>query len=189
MELVAVADLSIAGKGIDVMVSALELMKDLRCRLTVIGGRPGKSAWGERAARDERIRFLGPLAHQDVLREFEGSDVFLFPTQADPFGLALVEAMASELAVIVSRAAGATADLGVAGRNCLIAEAGSPGSWADCIRLLADDENLRRSIASAARDTIARRWTLGHAVEGMVSGLRLGATAAGRETRTVAATP
>ena len=71
-------------------------------------------------ARDDRIRFLGPLPHAEVMTALEKSDVFLFPSRVDPFGLALVEAMAAELAAIVSPAPGAVADLAVSGHNCLV---------------------------------------------------------------------
>jgi glycosyltransferase involved in cell wall biosynthesis len=175
LELVAVADLSLPGKGIDVVVDALELVRDLPCRLTVIGGMPGKRSTIENRTRDDRIHFLGPLPHEDVLAAFRRSDVFLFPSRVDPFGLALVEAMASELAVITSPAAGASADLTVHGTNSLLAEPGVPGAWADGLLTLSRNEDLRRSISLRARQTIDRRWTISHAVEATTAGFRLGA--------------
>jgi glycosyltransferase involved in cell wall biosynthesis len=175
IELVAVADLSVPGKGIETVVDALELSLELPCRLTVIGGRPGRGSTLEGAARDDRVRFLGPLPHDDVMATYQRSDVFLFPSRVDPFGLALVEAMASELAVIVSPAPGAVADLAVSGHNCLVAEEHTPRSWADRIGVLVADDRLRHSIARHAHQTIDRRWTIAHAVEAMTAGLRLGA--------------
>jgi glycosyltransferase involved in cell wall biosynthesis len=119
IELVAVADLSVPGKGIETAVDAVGLVPDLPCRLSVIGGWPGKGSSLGAAARSRRVRFLGPMPHAHVKAAYRGSDVFLFPSLVDPFGLALVEAMASELAVITSPAPGAVADLGVSGHNCL----------------------------------------------------------------------
>jgi glycosyltransferase involved in cell wall biosynthesis len=178
LELIAVADLSVPGKGIEVVVEALGLARDVPCRLTVIGGRPAAGSVLEKSVRDHRIRFLGSKPHGDVIAAFKESDVFLFPSRVDPFGLALVEAMASELAVIVSPAPGAVADLAVSGHNCLVVDRDDPRSWADRITELTADPGLRRRLASHARETIARRWTTDHAVEGMMAGLRLGALAA-----------
>jgi glycosyltransferase involved in cell wall biosynthesis len=176
IELVAVADLAVPGKGIETLVEALALSKELPCRLTVIGGRPANgSPLSSAAERDRRVRFLGPLPHDQVMDSYRKSDVFLFPTRVDPFGLALVEAMASELAAIVSPAPGAVADLAVSGHNCLVADVDDPRSWAERIAALAHDEELRRSLARRALETIDRRWRIDHAVEAMTAGLRLGA--------------
>ena len=184
LELVAVADLSVPGKGIETVVEAVELLPELACRLSVIGGWPGEGSKLEAAARGGRVRFLGPLDHADVIAAYRGSDVFLFPSLVDPFGLALVEGMASELAVVTSPAPGAVADLAVSGHNCLMAEPRSARSWADQIAMLVSDEGLRHAIARRARETIARRWTTAHAVEAMTAGLRLGALTAAGEPRT-----
>lgn len=182
IELVAVADLAVPGKGIETVVQALALSRELPCRLTVIGGWPAKgSPLSTAAERDPRVRFLGPLPHDQVMEAYRKSDLFLFPTRVDPFGLALVEAMASELAAIVSPAAGAVADLGVSGHNCLVADVDDPRSWADRITTLVNDEQLRRSLGRRALETIDRRWRIAHAVEGMTAGLRLGALASAGE--------
>jgi glycosyltransferase involved in cell wall biosynthesis len=180
LELIAVADLSVPGKGIELVAEALTLAKDIPCSLNVVGTRPAAGSVLEQSVRDDRIRFLGPLPHGEVMAALAQSDVFVFPSRVDPFGLALVEAMASELAVIVSPAPGAVADLAVSGHNCLVVDRDDPQSWADRIRELADDPGLRRRLAARARETIARRWTTDHAVEGMLAGLRLGAMADGK---------
>ena len=179
LELVAVADISVPGKGIETVIEALQLSKELPCRLKVIGGRPqGGSPLEASASRDDRVLFTGPLPHEEVIAAYGESDVFLFPTRVDPFGHALVEAMASEVAAIVSPAAGAAADLAVSGHNCLVAEVDSPMSWAKQIATLEGDDELRRSLALRGRQTVGRRWTMAHAVDGMIAGLRLGAFAA-----------
>ena len=137
LELIAVADLSVPGKGIEVLIEALEpregpSVPPERDR------RPAGRGLGARAlVRDERVRFLGPLPHDRSDGCIRKSDVFLFPSRVDPFGLALVEAMASELAVIVSPAPGAVADLAVSGHNCLVVERDEPRSWAERITELA----------------------------------------------------
>jgi hypothetical protein len=65
--------------------------------------------------------------------------------------------------------------LAVSGHNCLVADVDDPRSWAEGIAALAHDEQLRRSLARRALETIDRRWRIDHAVEAMTAGLRLGA--------------
>jgi glycosyltransferase involved in cell wall biosynthesis len=173
VELLTVGDLTFANKGIDVLLDALRLAGGLRCRLTVIGGGRKLPELAATAATDSRIRFVGPLLPAAVRDAYASSDVFLFPTRADVFGLALVEAMASGLAPIVSSAAGAVADLAVAGWNCLIIEGHDPGQWASAITRVVEDGDLRLSLAEQARITIRRRWTIEHSADAIVAAFRL----------------
>jgi glycosyltransferase involved in cell wall biosynthesis len=181
LEVLAVADVTVPGKGIETVVEALRLAPELRCRFTLIGGVPEEGALLDAPARDPRVRFLGPLPHNEVMAAYERSDVFVFPSTVDIFGHAAVEAMSSELAVVLSDRAAPLADIALHGHNCLVARADDPPSWARCLEILAGDEEHRRSLAQRARESIERRWTIDHAVEAMMSGVRLGLlTAAGR---------
>ncbi|MCV4607361.1 glycosyltransferase, partial [Escherichia coli] len=79
------------------------------------------------------------------------------------------------LPVVVSPAAGAVADLAVDGHNAIVPAGLEPGAWSAAIRRMAQDEAARAQLGAAARRTIRRRWTISHAVESMVAGLRAGA--------------
>ena len=105
--------------------------------------------------------------------------MFVFPSRVDIFGLALVEAMAAGLPSIACSIPGAVADLVRPGQNCLVAGPTDPRWWADCITAMMESRELRASIGAAAQTTIRRRWTMTHAVEGMMAGFRLGALRAG----------
>jgi glycosyltransferase involved in cell wall biosynthesis len=165
------------------VLDALELEPDLPCRLTVVGGGEG-GPLAEKAARDPRIRLAGALPPAEVRRAYEKSHGFVFPSRVDVFGLALVEAMAAGLPAAVSDLPGATADLGRSAHNCLGVPAHEPGAWARALKRLVEDRALRVRLGGAARLTIRRRWTMEHAVDAMVAGLRLGALqAAGAERR------
>jgi glycosyltransferase involved in cell wall biosynthesis len=174
VELLAVGDLTSPNKGIDVLVDALRLLPGLPCRLTVIGGGRLLPMLEESARRDRRIRFLGSMRPEGV-RDFYGrADVFLFPSRGDIFGLALVEAMGSGLAVLSSRNPGAVGDVSVNGRNTLLIDGHRPEAWAAPIERIVLDHDLRRSLGEAASTTISRRWTIEHAADAMIAGLRLG---------------
>jgi glycosyltransferase involved in cell wall biosynthesis len=122
---------------------------------------------------DSRVRFLGACPFEEVLEAQSKADVFLFPSRYDIFGLVLVEAMGAGSAVVVSQDVGAVADLCVDGNNCMIVGDHDPDSWAKAIARLATDAELRSGLGVNARATIGRRWTIEHAADAMLAGLRI----------------
>lgn len=174
VEVLVVGDLATPRKGVDVALEALRRVPRLDCRLTVIGGGKLFSTLQRAAEADRRIHFAGALQPDRVRAAYRSSDIVLFPTRADVFGLVLVEAMGAGCAVIVSSSAGAVADLAVNEQNCLVTETHDPAVWAEHLTRLVRDEDLRRRLGEHARGTIVRRWTIGHAADAMLAGLRLG---------------
>jgi glycosyltransferase involved in cell wall biosynthesis len=45
------------------------------------------------------VKFLGPLTGEPLIRAYAGSDVFVFPSRTDTFGLVILEALACGLTV------------------------------------------------------------------------------------------
>jgi glycosyltransferase involved in cell wall biosynthesis len=178
VELVTVGDLTSTRKGVDVIVEALRALPRESCRLTVVGDGMLRTQLERQASADARIRFVGALPPAGVRRALAESDVFLFPSRADVFGLVLVEAMSRGLAIAVSGAVGAVSDVAVPDHNCLVIDSHEPHSWAGAIARLVRDDALRTELGDAALRTVARRWTIDHAVEGSLAGLRLGARVA-----------
>jgi glycosyltransferase involved in cell wall biosynthesis len=188
LELVAVGDLGSPRKGTDIVIDALKLLPDLPLRLSIVGSGRLLPALTRRSGSDHRIRFLGPMGPGETRKLMRNSDVFLFPSRADVFGLVLPEAMAAGLCVITSSAPGGVRDLCVSGHNSLIVESHEPEDWATALRSLASHQALRLRLAAAGRETVASRWTMDHAVDGMIAGLRLaiyGATARERNLKGV----
>lgn len=179
VEILAVAQ-AIPRKALDVAVDAFARLRDAPCRLTVIGEGPQLAALEHRARDLDNVRFLGAVASDRTLRAYGDAEVFLFPTREDVFGLVLVEAMGAGVATVVSSAPGAVADLALADRNCVVIDGHDPVRWAAAIRALVDDPQRRRAMGRAARDTVLQRWTVDHAVDAMVAGLRLGVLARAR---------
>jgi len=159
------------GKALDVILTAVSKLTGVSWRLTVIGDGPEL----EKLIRDAdpRVRFLGARPFDEVLEAHSRADVFLFPSRYDVFGLVLVEAMGAGAAVVVSRAVGAVADLAVDSVNAVVMEDHNPQSWADAIARLARDHELRSTLGENAQATIGDRWTMEHAVDSMLAGLRL----------------
>ena len=182
VRLLAVADMAKPGKGIDVLIDALRALPSLSCALTVVGPGAGASGLEERAEADDRISFTGALPQVQVRQRYAEADVFLFPSsaEADVFGLALIEAMGSGLAPVASVTPGAVADVGVDGWSCVVVREHTREAWAAAIESVVTDHDLRHSLADNAARTIRNRWTMDHACDAMIAGLRLGLLAAGR---------
>jgi glycosyltransferase involved in cell wall biosynthesis len=165
---------AVAGKGLDVLIDAVRMLSDLPLRLTIAGGGPMLASLRRRAGADDRIRVLGAVDSDRVSDLYGAADLFVFPSQVDVFGLVMVEAFAAGLPVVASEAPGATSDLAVPNRNCLLVDEHTPEAWAASLRLLIDDAALRRTLGDAARVTVERRWTMDHSTDAMIAGLRLG---------------
>jgi UDP-glucose:(heptosyl)LPS alpha-1,3-glucosyltransferase len=74
----------------------------------VVGdGDPAGFLDGLPAELTERIIFVGPKSN-DVERYYAASDIFILPTLYEPFGLVILEALASGLPSIFSACAGAS---------------------------------------------------------------------------------
>jgi len=178
IEILAVAQ-AIRRKRLDVAVAAFEHLRDLPCRLTVIGDGEELAALKQSALALDNIRFLGAVPSDRTLQAYSEASIFLFPTEFDVFGLVLVEAMGAGLAPVVSQDAGAISDLALPGRNCALVDGHDPRAWAAAIRALVENPQRRRTMGEMARQTVLSRWTMEHAVDAMLAGLRLGVLAGG----------
>ena len=174
VELLAVAQL-IPRKGLELLIDALATRPDIECRLAIGGVGPLREPLARRSARDPRVTFIGPVASNQMAAALGKADIFLFPSHEDVFGLTLVEAMGSGLAVVTSKAPGAVDDLAVDGVNAVVVPEQRPEAWAAAIAELVADARLRRRLGEAAASTVERRWTLRRSIDAWIAGLNLGA--------------
>jgi glycosyltransferase involved in cell wall biosynthesis len=101
------------------------------------------------------VQFTGDV--HNVHEYLQASDIFVFPTEKEAFGISLVEAMACSLPVI-STPTGGIRDFLVDGQNGLLVEAGNFQQLCDAIQRLLIDASLARSLGSAARSTARARY-------------------------------
>jgi len=140
-------------KGVLHVIEALSLLPRPDIKLLVIGN--GDKKFYGRLAELKRVRErIIFVPHSNNLWEYyAASDVFVFPTIYEPFGLVIAEAMASGLPVITSRAAGA-ADLIIDGVNgLLLKEPSDVDDLTAKIELLLSDVELRKTMGERARET------------------------------------
>jgi glycosyltransferase involved in cell wall biosynthesis len=159
-------------KGQDLFLRAAarvrQLRPDLPLRFYVIGG-PIYRTKGSQWSRDELAdlaKSLGLDAHvafvpfqPDAAPVYRALDVVVHAsTQREPFGLTIVEAMASRRAVIVARAGGA-AEIVSDGFDALTFTPGDADDLAGKILDLAADPARRSLLASAARATAVNEFS------------------------------
>ena len=169
-------------KGLARAIEALSLLRSDDTRLLVVGA--GNIQAYRRFAYDhgvgDGVIFAGRCP--EIWKYYAAADVFVLPTRYEPFGLTILEAMASGLPVLVSRRAGA-AELIEDGRTgLLLDEPQSPREVATKLELLLSSHDLRLRIGHEARATAAQQtwglvaqWTAevySAILEGPVHGLR-----------------
>jgi glycosyltransferase involved in cell wall biosynthesis len=105
-------------------------------------------------ALKDRVRFLG--FRRDMADVYREHQALVFPSNYDSFGLVVLEAMASGLAVVVSARAG-VADLVQHEQNgFILQDPRDADTLAHYLSRLCADPDLRRRIGRNARDTALR---------------------------------
>jgi UDP-glucose:(heptosyl)LPS alpha-1,3-glucosyltransferase len=93
-------------KGLEYLLKAVSLLGDEYLKLLVIG--KDKAGKYINLSKDlgiaDKVIFVGQS--QEIKKYYAASDIFVFPTSYEPFGLTVAEAMASGIPVIVSKTAG-----------------------------------------------------------------------------------
>jgi glycosyltransferase involved in cell wall biosynthesis len=140
-------------KGILPLLEAIETLRDAPIELSVVG----PELWTVPAHYriHPRVRWHGPVSRAMTAEFYQSSDVFIFPTFCDGFGLTQLEAQAWKLPVIASRCCGEVVEHE---RNGLLLDEPSATNIAAALqRLLAEPGLLKRLSAASGVD---RRFNL-----------------------------
>lgn len=108
-------------KGIPTLLTAFDNLKDLNIELLIIGKHSLSNSF---MSKFQNVKFLGHKLREDINHYLNESDVFIFPTLMDGFGMAVMEALAAGLPVICSKSCG-VADVILDGKNGYLIEAHS----------------------------------------------------------------
>jgi len=159
-------------KGVDVILQALvQLPSDIV--LVVIGAGPRLPSLVGLARRlgvDDRVRFCPAVSDEDLPRYLALADVFVFPSQnrLEGFGLAVAEAMAVGLPVVIADMPGVR-EVIESGSEGLLAEPLIASDLAEKIRTILDDPALAKRMGRAGRERAEARYGLPTVVRSLVS--------------------
>lgn len=142
-------------KGFGPLIEAVARVDDPRLRVSVVGRADLGPYSGElaRLGLSERVKWHGPTA--DAAAWYAGADVLVLPTQYEPFGLVIVEALATGLPVITTELAGAAVAVAPGANGLLQSDPYNADELAGLIRQ-ALDTNTRTRWASAAPGSVDR---------------------------------
>jgi glycosyltransferase involved in cell wall biosynthesis len=105
---------------------------------------------------EERVHFLGERS--DVPELMQSFDTLVVNSSVEPFGLVVIEGMASEKAVIASRTGGIP-EIIQHGRSGWLVTPGEISTLAEAIATVATNTELRTDIAKQGRLTVEKRFT------------------------------
>lgn len=150
-------------KGLDTIIAAVGKARrahpDAAIRLLVVG-RGDARKYGD-IAREHgvggAVSFAGP--HQEgVERYYRAADLFAMLSRFDTFGMAVLEAMAAGLPVVVSPNVGAKDVVAEGVNGFIIPAAEDPDAASRAIAALAEGETLVRLGSEAQRKASRRTW-------------------------------
>lgn len=142
-------------KGLHLLLAALDrLAKDHpRLGLAVVGEgttRAVLEADARRRGLDRRVVFTGFLEESLLPTAYSSADVYVLPSLWEVFGIVLLEAMACGLPCVGAEVGGIP-EVVADGRTGFLFPRGDANALADRLRVLIEDEPLRRRMAGEAR--------------------------------------
>jgi glycosyltransferase involved in cell wall biosynthesis len=159
-------------KGVDVILQAMTALPP-DVVLLVVGSGPWLTRLVGLARRlrvSDRIRFCSRVTDDDLPRYLSLADVFVFPSQnrLEGFGLAVAEAMAVGLPVVITDMPGVR-EVIEPGHEGLLAEPLLADDLAAKVKVLLDDPALARRMGAAGRRRAEERYGLSTVVRRLVS--------------------
>jgi glycogen(starch) synthase len=98
----------------------------------------------------ERVHFLGWQSREQLLEQYQWSNLFLFPSRHEGMPNAVLEAMASGLPVIASRIAG-NEELVLQEKTGFLVESENVNSLQSALLKLMKNSSLRETMGTASR--------------------------------------
>ena len=158
-------------KGLDVLVRAWHGIAESgkNIYLLIIGSGKGQPDTIEpeikKQIKDKQISnilFIGETDNPELY--LANGDIFVFPSRQEGFPNALMEAMASELAVVASRIGG-NVELVEDSKTGLLFEQGNQKELCDCLKRFYENQELMRNIGFNARRQMEEFYSFPRIVE------------------------
>ena len=133
-------------KGVHALLESIELLNGVPIELTLVGDR--SMTVPQRFVDHAAIHWAGAVPRLDVMRYYRQSDVLVFPSLSDGFGMAQVEAQGCGLPIIASTRCGRVVENGV---NGLLLPEVTPQAIAGALRSVAANPRQLEAFSSRCR--------------------------------------
>jgi glycosyltransferase involved in cell wall biosynthesis len=114
----------------------------------------------------DNVLFPGFINQSELPRLYGASDVFVLPSEHEPWGLAVNEAMCAGLPIVASEEVGCVSDLVQDGVNGYTPPAGDLNGLTEALWHLIEDKNLRRRQGQASLARISQ-WSFRECADGI----------------------
>ncbi len=143
-------------KGVEFLVEAYSMIrKEIPHRLLLCG--TGNKEYGRfirdritELGLDECVEIRGRLTESEVLKLYSEASIVALPSIYEPFGITVLEGMASGKAVITTTRSGAS-EIVDNWKNAVVVRPGDPRDLADAMKKLLTESALREGISRNAR--------------------------------------
>ena len=160
----------VSGKRFDWLAEEVALTRGRSLLFSAGVDEDGAATVRQRAtqALGERVRFLGPVARAAMPALFQAADIYALASLAEPFSIAILEALASGLPVVHHTDEVMQWQTGGGGVGVSMAV---HGEAAALLRLLENDPQRRAGVGGAARDLAVTRYAPGEISRKIADGL------------------
>ena len=154
-------------KGLDLLLHAMtHLPNHGFTRLLVVGGNAGKvdelakmNVLVSELGIGNMVGFMGAVEHEKMPTFYNAADICVIPSYHESFGLVAVESLASGTPVVASRVGG-LATIVKDGETGYLFDERSPETLATYLCLLMSENEIRESMAKAARPSVMKyNWS------------------------------
>lgn len=154
-------------KGLDDLLRAMALLNDEPAHLTIQGSGADGAQLEKLAVSlgvQDRVSFSGFRVRERLPEIYQAADIFVMPSLSESFGLAVIEAMACGLPVVISQVGGMI-EYVEDGVNGLIVPLRDPHALAQAIRRLIRDPSRRQAMGRRNAEKIRGSYTTGVVAE------------------------
>lgn len=146
-------------KGADLLPIIIKELqnRNIKFHFTILG--EGPDTKNLRQILEEEIKsgiveMAGVVSHPEVYKRLSHTDIFLYPTRIDAFGLVIAEAMTNGAVAVVTHLPGVTDNIIENEVDGFLIKMNDTTAFADKVEMLSKDKQKRISLATAGRKKI-----------------------------------
>lgn len=165
-------------KQVEIAIDAIGYLKEknIDCHFTIIGPISDESYFKELQGQITKnncadcVQFLGSKEHSELLAYYKQSDLFLFPSAHESFGMVMTEAMACGVPVVALKGAGGPDEIITNEVDGILTE---KENFSNKVYQVLNSANTLNSYKLAARNKIVTKFSLDVTIEKLKSSLEI----------------